>query len=48
MLRDSDVWLKSHFGSGFLLNNLVVLSLIHISIFTIFPKSSVNIYIDGI
>ena len=22
MLRDGDVWLKSHFGSGFLLNNL--------------------------
>ena len=26
MLRDSDVWLKSHFGSSFLLNNLVVLA----------------------
>ena len=25
MLRDGDVWLKSHFGSSFLLNNLVVL-----------------------
>jgi len=23
MLRDGDVWLKSHFGSSFLLNNLV-------------------------
>ena len=25
MLRDSDVWLKGHFGSGFLLNNLCLL-----------------------
>ena len=25
MLRDGDVWLKSHFGSGFLLNNLVMI-----------------------
>ena len=28
MLRDGDVWLKSHFGSGFLLNNLVVLAVV--------------------
>ena len=29
MLRDSDVWLKGHFGSGFLLNNLVVLAVVY-------------------
>ena len=29
MLRDGDVWLKSHFGSGFLLNNLVVLAVVY-------------------
>ena len=28
MLRDGDVWLKSHFGSSFLLNNLVVLAVV--------------------
>ena len=30
MLRDSDVWLKGHFGSGFLLNNLVVLAVVYL------------------
>ena len=29
MLRDSDVWLKGHFGSSFLLNNLVVLAVVY-------------------
>ena len=29
MLRDGDVWLKSHFGSSFLLNNLVVLAVVY-------------------
>ena len=29
MLRDGDVWLKGHFGSGFLLNNLVVLAVVY-------------------
>ena len=29
MLRDGDTWLKSVFGSGFLLNNLVVLSIVY-------------------
>ena len=29
MLRDGDVWLKSHFGSGVLLNNLVVLAVVY-------------------
>jgi len=29
MLRDGDVWLKNHFGSGFLLNNLVVLAVVY-------------------
>lgn len=29
MLRDGDVWLKKVFGSGFLLNNLVVLAVVY-------------------
>lgn len=29
MLRDGDVWLKKMFGSGFLLNNLVVLAVVY-------------------
>lgn len=29
MLRDGDVWLKKFFGSGFLLNNLVVLAVVY-------------------
>ena len=29
MLRDGDLWLKSHFGSTFLLNNLFVLAVIY-------------------
>ena len=29
MLRDGDAWLKGHFGSGFLLNNLVVLAVVY-------------------
>ena len=29
MLRDGDVWLKSHFGSGFLLNNLFILAVVY-------------------
>ena len=29
MLRDGDVWLKGHIGSGFLLNNLVVLAVVY-------------------
>lgn len=29
MLRDGDVWLKKIFGSGFLLNNLVVLAVVY-------------------
>ena len=28
MLRDGDVWLKNHIGSGFLLNNLFVLAVV--------------------
>lgn len=29
MLRDGDVWLKNHIGSGFLLNNLFVLAVVY-------------------
>ena len=29
MLRDGDLWLKNVFGSGFLLNNLVVLAVVY-------------------
>ena len=29
MLRDGDAWLKGHFGSSFLLNNLVVLAVVY-------------------
>ena len=29
MLRDGDVWLKSHMGSGFLLNNLFILAVVY-------------------
>ena len=31
MLRDGDVWLKKAFGSGFLLNNIVVLAVVYAS-----------------
>ena len=31
MLRDGDVWLKSHFGSSFLLNNIFVLAVVYAS-----------------
>ncbi len=31
MLRDGDIWLKKVFGSGFLLNNLVVLAIVYAS-----------------
>ena len=43
MLVDGDKWLKSMFGAGFLLNNLVVLSLVYASTalpFTIYLLSS--------
>ena len=29
MLRDGDVWLKNHIGSGFLLNNLFILAVVY-------------------
>ena len=46
MLRDSDVWLKSHFGSGFLLNNLVVLAVVYAA--TALPHDFEEAaYIDG-
>jgi N-acetylglucosamine transport system permease protein len=43
MLRDGDTWLKSVFGSGFLLNNLVVLAVVYAATalpFTIYLLSS--------
>ncbi len=43
MLRDGDVWLKKVFGSGFLLNNLVVLAIVYAATalpFTIYLLSS--------
>lgn len=43
MLRDGDVWLKKTFGSGFLLNNLMVLAVVYAATalpFTIYLLSS--------
>jgi len=43
MLRDGDLWLKNIFGTGFLLNNLVVLAVVYASTalpFTIYLLSS--------
>ena len=43
MLRDGDLWLKEIFGTGFLLNNLVVLAVVYASTalpFTIYLLSS--------
>lgn len=43
MLRDSDIWLKNIFGSGFLLNNIFILALVYASTalpFTIYLLSS--------
>lgn len=43
MLRDGDAWLKNIFGTGFLLNNLVVLAVVYASTalpFTIYLLSS--------
>ena len=44
MLRDGDVWLKNHIGSGFLLNNLFILAVVYAA--TALPFT-IYAYIDG-